>query len=326
MDTGRHANTRFFRSFYNFVKTANPADGGSLLKAAFLCACTVIMLAATAPGVHAQTIMPERSTASCEGVLDTYQFSRIDDISQSGSPEPTIGLGQTFLAKETGDLARAQVLVRDPDYLAQGSMNVELRPLTSQGWPSNSEILASDVVEASEVSDGGAEWGTANFGPGVKVTKGQGYALTLTPRGGTTTIGWAGNGQNICTDGDVFTSMSGGFQNYATNLAGEYTRDRYYRVFVQPPPNSAPVANNDTLQAGANQKLTVDAPGVLANDTDANGDHLTASLVQTKQHSELSLNTDGSFPTHPMKTTWGRTPSPTKLQMAWTLPPWPLSR
>jgi VCBS repeat-containing protein len=39
----------------------------------------------------------------------------------------------------------------------------------------------------------------------------------------------------------------------------------------------------------------VAAPGVLANDTDANGDSLTAVLVATVGHGSLTLNANGSF-------------------------------
>ncbi|TLN27923.1 tandem-95 repeat protein, partial [bacterium] len=41
--------------------------------------------------------------------------------------------------------------------------------------------------------------------------------------------------------------------------------------------------------------LTVAAPGLLANDTDADGDSLTAVWVSDPQHGTLTLNADGSF-------------------------------
>jgi hypothetical protein len=48
--------------------------------------------------------------------------------------------------------------------------------------------------------------------------------------------------------------------------------------------NKAPVANNDSYSANVNTTLTVAAPGVLANDTDQNGDSLTAVLVGNVSH------------------------------------------
>ena len=60
--------------------------------------------------------------------------------------------------------------------------------------------------------------------------------------------------------------------------------------------NSAPVATNDSYSVDEDQVLTVTAPqGVLANDTDAEGDALTAELVASTQHGTLTLNADGSF-------------------------------
>ena len=41
--------------------------------------------------------------------------------------------------------------------------------------------------------------------------------------------------------------------------------------------------------------LTVPAPGVLANDTDADGNALTAALVTGPAHGTLTLNANGSF-------------------------------
>ena len=37
------------------------------------------------------------------------------------------------------------------------------------------------------------------------------------------------------------------------------------------------------------------APGILANDTDPNGDALTAVLVTNPSHGTLTLNANGSF-------------------------------
>ena len=59
--------------------------------------------------------------------------------------------------------------------------------------------------------------------------------------------------------------------------------------------NDAPVANNDSYGTGEETALTVAAPGVLGNDTDAEGDALTAALVAGPAHGTLTLSTNGSF-------------------------------
>jgi VCBS repeat-containing protein len=60
-------------------------------------------------------------------------------------------------------------------------------------------------------------------------------------------------------------------------------------------PNRAPVAAIDAHSVAEDTPLTVAAPGVLANDTDPNGDPLTAILVSGVSHGTLTLNPDGSF-------------------------------
>src|SRR5438876_2333027 len=59
--------------------------------------------------------------------------------------------------------------------------------------------------------------------------------------------------------------------------------------------NKAPVANNDNYSVNTNTTLTVAAPGVLANDTDQNGDPLMAVLAGNVSHGTLQLSPDGSF-------------------------------
>ena len=59
--------------------------------------------------------------------------------------------------------------------------------------------------------------------------------------------------------------------------------------------NDAPVANDDTYQVVQDTTLTVSAPGVLTNDTDADTEALTAGNASTPADGTLTLNPDGSF-------------------------------
>ena len=61
------------------------------------------------------------------------------------------------------------------------------------------------------------------------------------------------------------------------------------------PVNDVPVAANDSYSTNQNTTLTVAAPGVLSNDTDVDGDTLTAALVSSPVHGTLALNPNGSF-------------------------------
>jgi len=59
--------------------------------------------------------------------------------------------------------------------------------------------------------------------------------------------------------------------------------------------NVVPAAAPDTYAATAGSPRVVAAPGVLANDGDADGDQLSASLVTGVSHGSLSLDSDGGF-------------------------------
>jgi hypothetical protein len=62
-----------------------------------------------------------------------------------------------------------------------------------------------------------------------------------------------------------------------------------------PSGNSAPIAVDDSYSTGIDQLLTVAAPGVLGNDSDQDGDLLSALLVSDVSDGVLSLEADGSF-------------------------------
>jgi hypothetical protein len=59
--------------------------------------------------------------------------------------------------------------------------------------------------------------------------------------------------------------------------------------------NNPPTANDDSYSTEEAQPLTVPPPGVLANDTDPDGDSLSATLDSSVTNGSLTLNTDGSF-------------------------------
>ncbi len=63
----------------------------------------------------------------------------------------------------------------------------------------------------------------------------------------------------------------------------------------EPPPNSPPTAVDDGYTAVIGEALVVAPPGVLGNDSDADGDALTAVLVQAPAEGSLELAADGGF-------------------------------
>ena len=61
------------------------------------------------------------------------------------------------------------------------------------------------------------------------------------------------------------------------------------------PANAAPVAGDDAGTVVAGNVLNVSAPGVRSNDSDADGDALTLSLLTDPTSGSVILNADGSF-------------------------------
>jgi VCBS repeat-containing protein len=59
--------------------------------------------------------------------------------------------------------------------------------------------------------------------------------------------------------------------------------------------NQAPVANPDSFLLDEDGTLTIPAPGILGNDTDAEGAALSAIVVGTTANGTLTTNADGSF-------------------------------
>ena len=79
----------------------------------------------------------------------------------------------------------------------------------------------------------------------------------------------------------------------ANNFEGWYIDD--VDVSGTPASNDAPVAANDIYDMAEDAVLDVGAAGVLANDTDADGDPMTSVLVAGTANGGLTLNADGSF-------------------------------
>jgi len=72
------------------------------------------------------------------------------------------------------------------------------------------------------------------------------------------------------------------------------------------------VAVNDNYTTAEDTTLNVAAPGVLANDSDVDGDTLSAILVSQPAHGSLTLNSNGSFSYTPAANYTGATALPTR--------------
>lgn len=81
------------------------------------------------------------------------------------------------------------------------------------------------------------------------------------------------------------------FRMYGHELSPEEVTE----LFEGPPPNTAPDAAADAYTTKQGDALTVPAPGVLGNDTDAEADTVTATGVTQPAHGTVTLAANGSF-------------------------------
>ncbi len=79
-----------------------------------------------------------------------------------------------------------------------------------------------------------------------------------------------------------------------------------------PGANTPPVAVDDAFTAIADAPFTVNAPGLLANDSDADGDLLTVENAGNPGHGTLAFGADGALPTRRTPVSSGTTSSPTR--------------
>jgi PKD repeat protein len=86
---------------------------------------------------------------------------------------------------------------------------------------------------------------------------------------------------------DSFTYQANDGRGGTSNIAT-------VRITVAPV-NEPPRAEDDEYQMGANQTLSIPAPGVLVNDSDPDGDGLSVRLLEGPENGTLTLNADGSF-------------------------------
>ena len=111
---------------------------------------------------------------------------------------------------------------------------------------------------------------------------------TGTPSNGALT--WGGDGSFTYTPDPGFVG-SDSF-NYQANDGTAPSADVTVTITVT---NSAPAPVDDVYSSAWSQSLVVPAPGILGNDTDADGDPLTASVVSGPANGLLLPSADGSF-------------------------------
>jgi bacillopeptidase F len=141
--------------------------------------------------------------------------------------------------------------------------------LTANGVPLNpAGVLANDTGASLEA----VLTGTVSNG-----------SLALDPSG---TFVYTHNGGQTTTDS---------FTYKARNTATQAESNMATVSLTITPVNDVPVAVNDAYETVSGSSLNITAPGVLGNDSDADGDTLTALLSNNVSGGSLTLNANGSF-------------------------------
>jgi hypothetical protein len=83
--------------------------------------------------------------------------------------------------------------------------------------------------------------------------------------------------------------------SYLVNNGEQNSNVATVTLSVEPLPNDAPVALPDSYSVLENGELIVNAPGVIENDYDPDGDPFTAILLDLPTQGTIDFNPDGSF-------------------------------
>lgn len=188
-----------------------------------------------------------------------------------------------------------------------GSDSFVYRAVNSQG--ELAEGTASIVVQTvNDAPNAGDDSFTVAAGGVVQTTAATGVLANDTdiesePLTATLLLGPAHGAIEFAADGSfTYTPNAGyvGSDEFIYQLSDGLANSNVARasIAVTPAiesPNSRPTAVNDAYTLMADAPFTVAASGVLANDIDAQGDSLLASLFAGPQHGTVALNADGSF-------------------------------
>ena len=188
------------------------------------------------------------------------------------------------------------------------AINVPLRPIVSDlaagtgvvtvGWMRMSPYASpgtflSRVFDAGAAVNWGPLWWTAQLPSGTGAAFLVRHGDTAAPDATWTPFApIAGSGSAI--------GGSSRYLQYRVDLASSVPRstpsvEQVTIGYSEIQPNNAPVASDDSFGGMQDTVLTAAAPGVLANDTDADGDALSATLVSGPSHGTLALQLDGGF-------------------------------
>ncbi|HEY4376809.1 MAG TPA: Ig-like domain-containing protein, partial [Acidimicrobiales bacterium] len=211
-------------------------------------------------GIDATTAGPPATApvvVSGGGTVDDLTFSIDGTSCDSVAGNPAVGFDHTFAGDLTATLTSPSGTV------------VTLFSETGAGGNNFCQtVLSDDATTSIQGQPASAAPFTGTFKPEEPLSAFQGE-----PADGTWTL--------TVTDGAV--QDTGNIRAFSLHIT----------PFACDNPNATPVAVADSYTTTPGTALSVDAPGVLANDTDADSDPLTAAKATDPDHGTLTLGADG---------------------------------
>lgn len=222
----------------------------------------VVAVVSTVAVIGALVLTGEKATAQTppQGTLDANCDGAVRGFTDL---TPSITVGQTFTAVNSGKLTSAQVkIAKQPFANTSGDIIVEIRTVDASGLPTET-VLASTTIDDAAITnlDGPSNLPTvtANFDPAIAapVVAGQQYALVLRLAPMSTGNYAVGLSDRDCPGGQFVQNLNGTF-------TGFHQSDFVFATFVTveaapaPPPPliPAPGQQPDQQQGGAPAPIT----------------------------------------------------------------------
>jgi MYXO-CTERM domain-containing protein len=251
------------------------------------------------PGPADEAAQTATYTVSQASIDPTLSFSAAPAISANGTVTFTPAanaFGSATLsvtARDSGGTANGGIDTSDPRTLTITVTAINDAPtFTAANPPESAEDAGTQLVNG---------WVTA-FNPGVNESTqvALSYAVTgVDPAFFSTPPAVSSAGMlSYITAPNVFGSTTftvTARDNGGTANGGIDTSTPQTFTLTITPVNDAPVAFEDSYETPQGAPLTIAAPGVLANDTDIEGDALSAVIVDQPANGSVTLNPNGGF-------------------------------
>ena len=245
------------------------------------------------------TVTVQPATATVAGGSTTTFTVRFNPTA-AGTRQATVSIANddsdenpyTFTIQGNGTAAPAPEI----DIQGQGQSIVagDATPSTADDTDFGSaQIGGAGVPHTFTIANTGTATLTLSGTPRVTLTGATGD-FTVTVQPATATVA----GGSTTTFTVRFNPTAAGTRQATVSIANDDSDENPYTFTIQGNgvvANHPPTADDDSYGTPRDQPLTVALPGALANDSDPDGDPLTAIKLTDPAHGTVALNPDGSF-------------------------------